>query len=128
MKEVIKKHRLEIIIVSALLAIFILTSLVVSLVNLGATNYATCYLNNEPLWTINLKEESEERTFPLSNNYPQIIVGVKNNQIAILKNDCPHQDCVHQGYVSSQATPIICVYYHISIVLEEESDVDLIIK
>lgn len=128
MKEIVAKHRIEIIIVSVLLVVLVIISLFIGVTSFDSSNYATCYINNEPIWSINLKEENEERTFPLSKEYSQIIIGVRNNQIAILKNDCPKQDCVHQGYVSSRATPIICAYYHVSIILEEESNVDLIIK
>ena len=44
--------------------------------------------------------------------------------IAVLESNCPHQDCVHMGYVSETNHPIICAYNQVYIVIEGDSNYD----
>lgn len=58
------------------------------------------------------------------------IVHIKTHDggIAIVDSNCPHQDCVHMGYVKETNRPIICAYNAVSIVIEggeKTNDVEL---
>ena len=49
-------------------------------------------------------------------------VHTHDGAIAIVESNCPHQDCVHIGYVSTSGRPIICAYNAVYIVIEGEDD------
>ena len=52
-------------------------------------------------------------------------VQIENGRIRILEAECPDKTCVHKGWLSSSAMPIVCLPNHLSIAFvgsEEEMD------
>lgn len=54
-------------------------------------------------------------------------IGYRRGEICVLRSDCPTQQCVKQGWVSSPYTPIICAHYGVSIYLDTERGPDVIV-
>ena len=53
-----------------------------------------------------------------------VLCEIKDNKIRVKESDCPHQDCVHTGFVGETNRPIICAYNAVYIVIEGNSDYD----
>ena len=54
---------------------------------------------------------------------------VKNGAIAFIESDCPGQECVHAGWLSSPGSSMACLPNHVSVTLSgdaTESGVDTI--
>lgn len=128
MKEVLKRRRVEIAIIGVLLIILIAFAASFAFYRPTTNLSATIYKRDEILLELDLTKEEEERTFYLENIDGEMLIGVKKNAIAVLKCDCPHQDCVHQGYVTTANVPIICAHYAITIVLtSNDSETDVMV-
>ncbi|MGN0322901.1 MAG: NusG domain II-containing protein [Oliverpabstia sp.] len=56
-------------------------------------------------------------------------VQIENGKIRMLEAECPDKTCIHMGWLSSRAMPIICLPNHLSIeYAESEVDVDAVIR
>lgn len=56
-------------------------------------------------------------------------VQIKDGKIRMLEAECPDQICVHMGWLSSKAMPIVCLPNHLSIEFADlEHDVDAVIR
>ncbi len=51
---------------------------------------------------------------------------VKNGAIAFMESDCPGQECIHAGWLSSPGSSMACLPNKISVTLTGESGVDVI--
>ena len=58
----------------------------------------------------------------------QVHINVKDGAIAIVESGCPHQDCVHTGYVKESNRPIICAYNAVYIIIEGTSNYDVVVN
>lgn len=81
-------------------------------------------MQNEVVETIDLSSK-EEKEYVITGLHGDVIVETKDGAIRVKESNCPHQDCVHMGYVSETNKPIICVYNAVYIVIEGVSDVDV---
>ena len=50
----------------------------------------------------------------------EIYQAAKNGGVAVIHADCPHQDCVHMGYVYETNHPIICAHNGVYIIIVGE--------
>ena len=77
------------------------------------------------------KESATERTFTIqgavSGEAGQMVIGVKTNAIHIVSSKCPNQYCVHTGWISDAAHPIVCAYNHISITIVGSTGADVVV-
>lgn len=128
-KELIKKHRFDIIlggVVSLLCVIAI--SVFAGLRNRGGATFAKIYLKNQLIEEINLVEAgSEEKDITIHGEHGDMIVTYHTGEIKVSKSNCPHQYCVHKGYINTASNPIICTYNAVYIVIEGASSFDVII-
>ena len=70
---------------------------------------AKIYVQDNLIETVDLYKKEEE-TFHIHGLNGELIVHSKDGAIAVIKSNCPHQDCVKMGYISETNRPIICAY------------------
>lgn len=68
---------------------------------------ADVYQNGEFLQTLRLDEPVEYTLF--ASNGGSNTIRVQNGRICVSHATCPDQVCVKQGWVSTDATPIVCL-------------------
>ena len=92
------------------LSIAAITALLLVLVSRSKENLlAKVFVQNQLVETIDLSKK-EDRTYDIKGINGDLVVRCKDGGIAIVKSNCPHQDCVHQGFVYTSNNPIICAY------------------
>ena len=64
----------------------------------------------------------EDKNFYINGLKGQLHIHTHDGAIAVLESNCPHQDCVHMGYVSESGRPIICAYNAVYISIEGGDD------
>ena len=118
-----KNLRNDLILIGSLLTVIIASFLAVFLTRKKNNLVAKIYVQNELKYTIEL-ETSEDKDFKVLGTNGEVTISIKNHAIGVIESDCPHQDCVHMGYVSETNRPIICAYNQVYIVIEGDSNYD----
>ena len=109
-----KKLRNDLILIASLLVIA-LVSLITILTTRQKNNLtAKVYVQNQVVLTIDL-DKSNGQDFYVEGTNGTVKIHVCDGAIAVVESNCPHQDCVHMGFVSDSAHPIICAYNQITI-------------
>lgn len=112
-----KKLRNDLILIGSLLLVAVI-SLVFVLINRVKTNLkATISVQNDVVETIDLSK-IKDADYYIDGLKGKLHVHVHEGAIAVLESNCPHQDCVHMGYVSETNRPIICAYNAVYIVID----------
>ena len=90
----------------------------------GGELYAEVYQNGEKIQTLSL---AEDQNFTVTGRYSNEIT-VAGGRIAITHSDCPGEDCVHSGSISSSGRSIVCLPNKLEIrVVSQEGDVDFVV-
>ena len=118
-----KTLRNDLILILTLVVAISISILVVFLTRKRNNLLAKIFIKNELIQTIDLKK-SEDQKFKVKGAKGEVTVAIKNHAIGVIEADCPHQDCVHTGFVSETNRPIICAYNQIYIVIEGDSTYD----
>lgn len=93
-------------------------------VNNNSAVYAEVYLDGQLIKTVSLLEM---QTFLVEDLYSNEIT-VANGAIAFTNSDCPGQDCVHSGSISSTGRSLVCLPNRVEIrVVSGEDDVDFVV-
>ena len=117
-----KTLRNDIILIASLLLVAII-SLVLVLSSRQKNIYtAKVYVQNELRFTVDLRNDAE---YIVEGTKGNLKVEVKDHAIAVVESNCPHQDCVNMGFVSTSNRPIICAYNATYIVIEGSATYDL---
>ena len=103
-----------------ILSLFVIAA--VSLVMLISTRrkenlVAKIIVNNNVVEVIDLSKK-EEKDYYIDGLKGTLHVHTHDGAIAVVESNCPHQDCVHMGYVRESGRPIICAYNAVYIVIE----------
>ena len=69
----------------------------------------------------------EDRTITLTGAYTNEIE-IKDASVRILKSDCPGEDCVHTGWISSAGRSIVCLPNRAEIRITGQPDVDFVVR
>ena len=106
-----------------ILSLFLIAA--VSLVILISTRrkenlVAKIIVNNNVVEVIDLSKK-EENDYYIDGLKGTLHVHTHDGAIAVVESNCPHQDCVHMGYVSESRRPIICAYNAVYIVIEGDN-------
>lgn len=110
-----KTLRNDIILIASLLLVAII-SLVLVLSSRQKNIYtAKVYVQNELRLTVDLRNDG---IYEIEGTKGNLKVEVKDHAIAVVESNCPHQDCVNMGFVSTSNRPIICAYNATYIVIE----------
>lgn len=119
-----KKLRNDIILIVSLLLVTIISLIVVISTRSKASNIANVYVQNELTLSIDLSKK-EEKDYEINGFKGPLTIHTKDGAIAVIKSNCPHQDCVKTGYVNVSNKPIICAYNQVYIVIEGTANYDL---
>lgn len=118
------KYKILIGICALIFALGIVGSAVVLL--LPKKNTVNIVRDSKVLYTFDLSK-AEDTTFDIDYNGSTNTVEIKDGKIRVLKADCPDNTCVHMGWLSSSAMPIVCLPNHIVIEFaENNSEIDAV--
>ena len=68
-----------------------------------------------------------DTSFEITGKYTNVIT-VQDGNIAITSSDCPGEDCVHSGAISSTGRSIVCLPNEVEVrVVNAASDVDFVV-
>ena len=118
-----KTLRNDLILIGVILALIIGGILAVLLTRKKNNLVASVYVQNQLIERIDLNGE-QKREFIVQGAKGRLLVSVKGHSIGVLSAECPHQDCVHMGYVKESNRPIICAYNQVYIIIEGDSNYD----
>ncbi|MDO4830902.1 MAG: NusG domain II-containing protein [Clostridia bacterium] len=118
------KYKILIGICALIFALGIVGSAVVLL--LPKKNTVNIVRDSKVLYTFDLSK-AEDTTFDIDYNGSTNTVEIKDGKIRVLKADCPDNTCVHMGWLSSSAMPIVCLPNHLVIEFaENNSEIDAV--
>ena len=118
-----KTLRNDLILIGSLLVAIIAGLLVTLLTRKKDNLVAKIYVKDELVQTIDLAKTNDSE-YLIHGVNGDLKVVVKDHAIGVEQADCPHQDCVHMGYVSETNRPIICAYNQVYIIIEGDSNYD----
>ena len=119
-----KTLRNDLILIISLVAILVGSLLAVLLTRKKNNLVAKIYVKDELVQTIDLAK-TYNTEFVIHGAKGDLTVSIKDHSIAVIDADCPHQDCVHMGYVKESNRPIICAYNQVYIIIEGNSNYDI---
>ena len=73
-------------------------------------------VQNNVVEVIDLSKK-EDNDYYIDGLKGQLHIHTHDGAIAVVESNCPHQDCVHMGYVKETNRPIICAYNAVYIVI-----------
>lgn len=85
----------------------------------GGGSQAVISVDGEVWDTVDLNAVTEAYEFTVETDYGWNTVMVAPGNIRVIDADCPHQDCVKQGFISDGAIPIVCLPHKLVIEIEE---------
>ncbi len=101
-----KSTKFWVALIAALLAVCLAAAF---LLKGGGGVSAAVYQDGELLQTIDLSRVEKRYTFTVEGPAGSNTVEVERGRIRILRADCLDQICVHQGWISGGAVPIVCL-------------------
>ena len=119
-----KKLRNDLILIGSFLLIAIVALIIVLGTRKTTNLVAKVSGQNEVVLTIDLSKK-EDNHYYVDGLHGKVHIHTKDGSIAIIESNCPHQDCVHTGYVSVTNKPIICAYNAVYIVIEGDAVNDI---
>ena len=119
-----KTLRNDIILIGSLLLVAVIALIIVLTTRKKENLIAKVSVQNEVVEVIDLSLK-EERDYVVQGLHGEVHIHTKDGAIAVIESNCPHQDCVHTGYISETNRPIICAYNGVYIVIEGTSDIDV---
>ena len=126
----LKRNKIDIIILSFsiifILLIVVLSNIITGNVT-GDYKYVVVSINGEERFKYNL---DEDRTIELDKDKYETLLGdmvieIKDGKVRVSKEESPKNYCSKQGWVSSVATPIVCLPNSVVITIIGQNDSDL---
>lgn len=121
-----KTLRNDLILVISLLLVAVVAFVVIISTRTKTNLIAKISVQNTVVEVIDLSKK-EDKDYDIQGINGHLHVRTHNGAIAVISSNCPHQDCVHMGYVSETNKPIICAYNAVYIIIEGKTvnDVDI---
>ena len=69
---------------------------------------------------------SEGATVTVSGEYTNVIE-IRDGAVAVVQSDCPGEDCVHSGWVSTAGKSIVCIPNRVEVRVLGKSEVDFVV-
>lgn len=113
-----KQTRFWVILIAALLLVSALASLLV--LRRTAGTVAKIYLDGQCIRSIDLSRVDSASEFIVEGSAGSNTVRVEPGRICVSQADCPDQVCVHQGWISTGAVPVVCLPNRLVIQIEEQ--------
>ena len=117
-----KELRNDIILIASLLLVAIISLILVLSSRQKNVTTAKIYVQDELRLTVDL---SKDEQYIIEGTKGNLKVETKDGAIAVVESNCPHQDCVKMGFVSTSNRPIICAYNATYIVIEGTATYDV---
>ncbi len=117
-----KKLRNDIILVGSLLLVAVI-ALVFVLVRKVKSNTAKIYVQDKIVEVVDLTVATDADYY-IEGLKGTLHVKRHNHAVGVVESNCPHQDCVHMGYVKTSTRPIICAYNNVTIIIDGSSFYD----
>ena len=121
-----KKLRNDLILILSLLLVAAVALIVLLSLNKRSNLVARISVQNEVVETIDLSKAGDSDYYIKGTN-GTLHVHTHDGAIAVVESNCPHQDCVKMGYVSETNHPIICAYNAVCIVIDGNSNNDVVV-
>ena len=119
-----KTLRNDLILIGSLLLVAVLCLVILLTLRMKDNLVAKIYVQNDVVETIDLSKK-EDADFYIDGLKGKLHIHTHDGAIAVVESNCPHQDCVHMGYVSETGKPIICAYNAVSIIIDGEAANDV---
>jgi hypothetical protein len=119
-----KTLRNDLILIISLIIVLIGSLLAVLLTRKKNNLVAKIYVKDELVQTIDLVKTNDTE-FIIHGANGDLVVSIKDHSIGVIEANCPHQDCVHMGFIKETNRPIICAYNQVYIIIEGNSNYDL---
>ena len=119
-----KTLRNDLILIGSLLLVAVLCLVILLTHRMKDNLVAKIYVQNDVVETIDLSKK-EDADFYIEGLKGKLHIHTHDGAIAVVESNCPHQDCVHMGYVSETGKPIICAYNAVSIIIDGEAANDV---
>ena len=110
-----------------LISIIILICIIMifSLKKTSKSNVALIYYNDEVILKVNLDKKKE---YVVKGYLGNVVIETDINKIRVKEETSKRHLCSYQGWVSNSYTPIICLPNKIVIKIENESDIDTVVR
>lgn len=112
-----KTLRNDLIVIGSFVLVTVLSLVCVLVFRKKGNLIAKIHVQNEVVETIDLSKK-EEKDYLIKGINGYVHVHTHDGAIAIVKSNCPHQDCVKTGYVHETNHPIICAYNAVYITID----------
>lgn len=112
-----KKLRNDIILIGSLLVAAAVALTIIFTLPKPTKLVARVYVQDKVVETIDLSKK-EDRDYVITGLNGKLKVHTHDGAVAIIESNCPHQDCVHMGYVRETGRPIICAYNGVYVKVE----------
>lgn len=90
----------------------------------ASSAYAEIFLSGQRIKTVDL---SVDQTFDVTDRYRNVII-VADGGISVAESDCPGQDCVHSGRISTSGRILVCLPNGLEIrIPAADADVDFVV-
>ena len=109
--------RNDLIVIISLLLVAVVSLVCVLCFRQKKNLIAKVYVQNEVVETIDLSKKLEQE-YIIHGLKGDVHVHTFEGKIAVVKSNCPHQDCVKMGYVGETNRPIICAYNAVYITID----------
>ena len=121
-----KSLKNDLILIGSLLLVAIISLVVVLSTRTKDRLIAKIYVRDEVVEVIDLSKK-EEKTYTVHGINGDLNIHTRGGAICVANSNCPHQDCVNMGYVSTTNKPIICAYNQVYIVIESQIEQEIVI-
>ena len=120
------KLRNDIILILSLLLVAAVTLIVLLTRTTPGKKTAHISVSNQEVEVIDLSK-NEDKEYLINGTNGVLHVHTHDGAIAVIESNCPHQDCVHMGYISEAGRSIVCIYNQVIITIDGEpiNDVEL---
>ena len=125
--SLLKSNKFWIVLV---IAVLLISTAAVLLLTQGRADMVSIYLDGERIEHLDLSAVSEPYSFTVEHGSEISIISVEKGRIRMSESNCYDEICVHQGWVSGGAVPIICLPHRLVIQFESSRntlDVDVIV-
>ena len=119
-KEKKKILRNDLIVIISLLLVTVISIVCVLCFRQKKNLVAKIYVQNDVVETVVLSKKMD-KSFVVHGLKGDVHVHTYNGKIAVVKSNCPHQDCVKMGYVGESGRPIICAYNAVYITIDGQT-------
>ena len=82
---------------------------------------ANIYQDGVCIRSIDLSRVTGPETYSVETELGRNVIQIEPGRICILEADCPDQVCVHAGWLTGSAAPIVCLPHRLVIRLEDGS-------